>query len=1233
MYTRGSLFGIVLSFTVLFATVPKVSCTAETIFIKTNSSDYQCPAEPCLTLTEFMSYYHVESNTVVKFLPGKHILLFAINKSIAILDVVNITLTSVGEHQSSVIHCVSEFSIIAINVQNLTISKLSFSGCGAPIPEEELSGVDSSVPTSATLYLVHISNGKLLDTHVYDSKGAGMLVLNGFDLILSRTSFTGNIPNCAFMFMNESSFPVKLHTFIYITDSNFTYGISGSSFYGGGLSLIFLQTSHTVHVNIVKVALYNNFGIYNGNFFMMIDEWSCKYTMVQAEKIRSSNGLRRNRQGFFVKVLPPFDPVSPHLGKLSLQFYTLHVMDSYFDGATAVYVVSVYQQSKNLRVKFTNVSIFTKIKKSIAIHVSDVLSMELKSVKISDNRNIGASILATNCKMTLRDVSILGNNGTFHMLVVWKSEVTFLGNTTIAGNRAEIGTFYVRSSTLIFQGNAEFVNNTGYNGGALALYEGSEIVIGRHAHLKFIGNHAKHFGGALYVDNPVFTYYSTITCFYKLAETFNSSMKHRIVFENNTADYAGSAFYGGWVDFCETDTPDGPMDLDFDILSQLNKKQLDLSLVASNPLRVCMCNNSRPECSITRYNTMAYPGTTIQIPAVAVGQRFGTVPSTVHSKFRYELLDGTYPKIKDWQYTQRVEKQCTNLIYTIMSPPQVTLTMVMQVENIETPSRYVMFAAAQQAGLKKLIHPAIYFVDLKINIETLFCPLGFEFHNKSMMCTCDSKLVEYGINCSIDAQTIWRKNLFWITTAVESGRVLIHEHCPFDYCKPGSFDLDLEDPDEQCAFHRTGILCGACQNNLSHVFGTSACRECSSLWALLLVPVIALAGIALVVLLIVLNLTVSVGTINGLIFYANIVRANHATFFPPNTTNSFLSWFIAWINLDLGIETCFYNGLDAYVKTWLQFVFPFYIWFLVVTIIVLSHYFTLAARLSGRNAVPVLATLFLLSYAKLLRIIITVLQSTVLNYPDSSVRKVWLYDGNIDYLNGKHIPLFIAALFLLLISFPYTALLIFIQYLQHWSSYRVLFWVKKLKPLFDAYTGPYKDKHRYWTGLLLLLRTVLFLTFSMNTRGSSDINLLATSLTVLLLLVYVALAGTVYKTWALNAIEYSYFLNLGVFASATFYTALTGQSQTRVAYTSVSIAFVLFIIIVVFHLLTKFKSSQHYNWISTNIIRKMKVKLSKLRSAVRNLCCKQRRPHHHAQPRVTQVTVELRESLLEYCTE
>ena len=158
--------------------------------------------------------------------------------------------------------------------------------------------------------------------------------------------------------------------------------------------------------------------------------------------------------------------------------------------------------------------------------------------------------------------------------------------------------------------------------------------------------------------------------------------------------------------------------------------------------------------------------------------------------------------------------------------------------------------------------------------------------------------------------------------------------------------------------------------------------------------------------------------------------------------------------------------------------------------------------MSGRNAVQVLATLFLLSYAKLLRVIITVFQPTELVYPNNTVRKVWLYDGNVDYWKGEHVPLFIAALLLLLISLPYTLILIFIQHFQHMSRYRVLFWMQKLKPLFDAYTGSCKDRHCYWTGLLLLVHIVLLLVSLMNIQGSADINLLAIILTVLSLFTY-----------------------------------------------------------------------------------------------------------------------------------
>ena len=62
------------------------------------------------------------------------------------------------------------------------------------------------------------------------------------------------------------------------------------------------------------------------------------------------------------------------------------------------------------------------------------------------------------------------------------------------------------------------------------------------------------------------------------------------------------------------------------------------------------------------------------------------------------------------------------------------------------------------------------------------------------------------------------------------------------------------------------------------------------------------------------------------------------------------------------------------------------------------------------------------------------------------------------------------------------------QYLQYRSRYRILAWVRRLKPLFDAYTGPYKDKHRYWPALLLAVRVVLLSL--VNVFGDPAISLL-----------------------------------------------------------------------------------------------------------------------------------------------
>ena len=70
-------------------------------------------------------------------------------------------------------------------------------------------------------------------------------------------------------------------------------------------------------------------------------------------------------------------------------------------------------------------------------------------------------------------------------------------------------------------------------------------------------------------------------------------------------------------------------------------------------------------------------------------------------------------------------------------------------------------------------------------------------------------------------------------------------------------------------------------------------------------------GVVLFFLLLICKLTVATGTLSALVVYANIVGVNRNIFLPVGSNDAF-SVFIAWINLDFGIETCFYDGMDAY---------------------------------------------------------------------------------------------------------------------------------------------------------------------------------------------------------------------------------------------------------------------------------------------------------------------------------
>ena len=469
----------------------------------------------------------------------------------------------------------------------------------------------------------------------------------------------------------------------------------------------------------------------------------------------------------------------------------------------------------------------------------------------------------------------------------------------------------------------------------------------------------------------------------------------------------------------------------------------------------------------------------------------------------------------------------------------------------------------------KLVFPKeMYTYPVYINISLRPCPPGFSLSkHPPFKCDCNQMMQQLpGVKCHIQDQTISRSGLVWIST--DGNETVAASNCPYNYCNREEINMHLEDPDSQCNFNHSGTLCGGCQPGLSLALGTNQCLHCPNTHLALLLP-FALAGVVLVCFIKVIDLTISQGTLNGLIFYANIVKANEYLLFTEKLTSP-LAVFIAWLNLDLGIETCFFDGLTAYGKTWMQFVFPLYIWSVASLIIIAAKYSDRVAKVMGNNSVPVLATLFLLSYAKLFRTIITALSFTMLSTAHGS-KAVWSADGNLDYLGPEHAPLFaMAAATLLFLWLPYTLILFLGQWLYRCNCRLITRMMMKIKPFLDAHYGPLNGNHRYWFGALLLVRAVILLISALIPANRAIITVY--SINVCALVLMTGFAVGVYRSFAVATFNAVWFVNLGLLSAS--HTPFEGNKFSIASNCLIGLAFAQFIGLIIFKVLVIIKRSE-----------------------------------------------------------
>ena len=139
----------------------------------------------------------------------------------------------------------------------------------------------------------------------------------------------------------------------------------------------------------------------------------------------------------------------------------------------------------------------------------------------------------------------------------------------------------------------------------------------------------------------------------------------------------------------------------------------------------------------------------------------------------------------------------------------------------------------------------------------------------------------------------------------------------------------------------------------------------------------------------------------------------------------------------------------------------------------------------------------------------------------------------------------------------------------------------KLISLMDAYHAPFKDKHRYWPGLLLLVSMIQYFISGFTVTGNPAISLFSIIILVTSLTVYKSSVFGVYKKWPLDCLETTIHFNLILFASATMYVMNTSGNQAALANTSLSVVFITFIFVIGYHLLILIlgdKYKQMFSW-------------------------------------------------------
>jgi predicted outer membrane repeat protein len=1125
-----------------------------------------------------------------------------IEETLFIENVDKLTLMSAGDIDNPIISCSSaNIGISFINVTSLIIDGLTISGCGMEITPSffnetvnkyAVNPLNITTNITAGVFMNYINDLTLDRTKILNNERFGLLGVNVLgDVLIVDTNISLNNQhvlnmsectenqlltckggNMVLMYTDLEECPADpIQYSLVIENSVFQHGFDLGSTYqpylrtdfdkedlvligGGGVGIQMMQSSYGVVVNITGSMLTNNSAYVGANLYILMWDFVDNSSIyIKDTTINNGNQLAQFRNT--VQETRNFDLASGMFFLYGMAFFTEYTPICTADRKYQVDILNIEDTVISYNEATLNSAVFMFM--------------------------WPRSLIAYPRHITLSNVSMVGNNGDATIINFYVGDPNysnfykvFLFNCTFENNFYLKETRYIESanpqvyfasahSFVVFEGcrwmnnratsltallshihlngTNTFINNTApARGAGLNIRDGSSVIFEPNSITIFENNHAGQFGGAIFAE--MFSY----ICFYVIDK---SKPLPQIYFTNNSAGMAGDAVYANLENCLIHDYFYSERALPaFISISNFSDNDVtnSTSLISSEASTLCYCLNETYEttqCSNLN-NTMeirAYIGEIFKVTVIALsytsiaGTNLGTgsTPTDVTATI---INHESHVELGELQTIQSIDKGCSDINYRLLSSGIQTVELVLS------------------PRIDRIYMPLV----LKVTLES--CPAGFEESNQTLQCECVPVLKRNNVICNSRQLTLVREPSAWIGI-VNISNISHTGFSPIcgaeNYCNTSQLThFKVDNPDVQCINNRAGVLCGKCQEGYSIAIGSSNCLECTNNYLILLIFFVV-AGILLIGFLSLSKLTVSTGRINAFLFYANVIKlANYEFFGYEEKGFSIFQVIINWINLDFGIESCFYNGMDMYAKAWFQFLFSFYLYFLLAIPIIAARYSSKITKILPSNMLPVLMTTILITFTKLLRASTIIFPYATIETDENPVG-VWLHDGNVLVFDSRYIPLFLFSLFMnFVVIFPFCTIMFLYSFIWSFSSHEgtkfekfVLFIRKhliKLKPFLDTYDAPYTANHRYWTGLLVLLRIVVFFLVFVVISSSANSILKTSGVTIIsLILLGVILAGDIYHCKYNKRVEFLCLLNLAILELTLLILHLTLPDYAR----------------------------------------------------------------------------------------